>query len=261
VDNNTRTAIKQKSKNKMKLIVLGSSSKGNCYLLQSENGKCLMIEAGIDFKKVKQAIDFKTSNVVGCLLTHSHSDHSKYAKEVLSSCIEIYTSKETKEALGLKNDKLIEVEPNIKFQIDDFGIIPFDVPHDVQCFGYYINHNECGNVAFITDCYYVPTRFTNLNNIMIEANYDDRILKSNVKSGKISTAQYNRAIQSHFSYATCRETLLANDLRAVNNIVLIHLSDGNSNAAEFWEGIADATEKQVWVADKGMVLSFNKFPF
>jgi hypothetical protein len=57
------------------------------------------------------------------------------------------------------------------------------------------------------------------------------------------------------------ETLLANDLSAVNNIVLIHLSDCNSNALEFQQGIKKATGKTVHIANKLMILKFNKTPF
>ena len=87
------------------------------------------------------------------------------------------------------------------------------------------------------------------------------ILEENTRSGKVSAAQRNRTLQSHMSYDTCLKTLQANDLRAVNNIVLIHLSDGNSNAVEFQQGIRDATGKTVHVAENGMCISFNKTPF
>jgi len=63
------------------------------------------------------------------------------------------------------------------------------------------------------------------------------------------------------SFATCKEALLANNLSGVNNIVLIHLSDGNSNAREFQRDIHNATGKTVHVADKGMTIFFNKTPF
>ncbi|MEB3374489.1 hypothetical protein SFC43_18645 [Bacteroides sp. CR5/BHMF/2] len=48
----------------MKLIVLGSSSSGNCYIL--DNGtESLIIEAGIRFQEVKKALDFNLRKVVG----------------------------------------------------------------------------------------------------------------------------------------------------------------------------------------------------
>ena len=63
------------------------------------------------------------------------------------------------------------------------------------------------------------------------------------------------------SYDTCEEVLQANDLSKVNNIVLIHLSPGNSNAIAFKQGIKCLTGKNVHIADKGVVIDFNKSPF
>jgi hypothetical protein len=63
------------------------------------------------------------------------------------------------------------------------------------------------------------------------------------------------------SYDTCLKTLLANDLSKVNNIVLIHLSNDNSNAHDFQEGIRKATGKTIHVADRGIIIPFNKTPF
>lgn len=55
----------------MILKCLGSSSKGNCYLLIGDS-ETLIIEAGIKFKEVKKALDFDLSNVVGCCISHEH---------------------------------------------------------------------------------------------------------------------------------------------------------------------------------------------
>lgn len=190
--------------------------------------------------------------------TPTDSDHFGYAEEYIG--VDIYSSKKTFESIDMKYN-YHAVEPNKQFDIDEFRIIPFDVKHDVRCFGYLINHNECGNVLFATDCVYLPFTFDKLNNILIEANYRLDILDRNTENGILPTIQRNRVINSHLSFDTCKEVLLANDLSAVNNIVLIHLSDGNSNALEFQKGIHEATGKTVHVAEKGMTLSFNKTPF
>jgi uncharacterized surface protein with fasciclin (FAS1) repeats len=63
------------------------------------------------------------------------------------------------------------------------------------------------------------------------------------------------------SIETCKGLLEANDLTAVNNIVLIHLSDGNSNAADFKKQVQDLTGKTVHIAGKDMVIDLNKTPF
>ncbi|HEK4983654.1 TPA: MBL fold metallo-hydrolase, partial [Clostridioides difficile] len=56
--------------------ILGSSSRGNCYLLQLEN-ETLILECGVSYKEILKGLDFSLENVVGCLVTHEHKDHSK----------------------------------------------------------------------------------------------------------------------------------------------------------------------------------------
>ena len=243
----------------MKLLCLGSSSKGNCYILKADNGNCLIIEAGVSFLNVKKAIDYNVKNVVGCIISHSHLDHAGFANKY--QFIDLYMSSETSQERGLFGCNIHVVEPNKQFNIDEFSVIPFDVPHDVRCFGYLIHHKECGNVLFITDFVYTPYTFNGLNNILLECNYRLDILESNIAAGRIPAKLRDRTIKSHCSLNTCKEILQANDLSFVNNIVLIHLSDGNSNATDFQRDIQEATGKTVHIANKGMTLKFNKTPF
>ena len=55
--------------------------------------------------------------------------------------------------------------------------------------------------------------------------------------------------------------LSRNDLSKVNNIVLIHLSDSNSNAVEFKNAVRKATNCNVTVADANQTIPFDKTPF
>lgn len=57
----------------MKLKVLGSGSKGNCYLLTSSKGKTLIIEAGLRNIEIKESLGFDLTSVEGLLLSHAHS--------------------------------------------------------------------------------------------------------------------------------------------------------------------------------------------
>lgn len=253
----------------MKLKVLGSSSSGNCYLLTADNGETLIIEAGIRFDKVKKALDFDLSKVVGCIVTHEHGDHAKYAADMLKSWITVCMSPGTADALGLmqpvggRKIPCAWYKPFDKFSLGSFDIMPFPVQHDAkEPFGYLIRHPECGSVLFATDTYYLKYRFNGLSNILIECNYRIDLLRRNVQAGRIDHKRYERTIESHMSYGTCLETLLANDLTKVNNIVLIHLSADNSHALEFAQGVAKATNKRnVFVAEPGMEIDFNKTPY
>lgn len=245
----------------MRLKVLGSSSKGNCYLL--DNGKeCLMIECGVPFKEVQKAVNFDVSRIMGVIISHEHGDHAKYVQKCLDAQIPVYTSIGTTNALGL-NWRLVHPMKELEYHhIGNFTVQAFPVVHDAaQPFGFLINHKETGTVLFATDTNYLKYKFYRLNNILIECNYRPDIMTANLNAGRLPVGVALRTIRSHCSYYACADILKANDLREVNNIVLIHLSSGNSNAEEFRNGIESLTGKNVLVADSGLDIEFNKTPF
>lgn len=246
----------------MKLRIIGTGSKGNAYILGNEN-EALLIEAGVNIKEIKQALDFDYSKVVGCIVTHRHGDHAKSIKEIMLLGIETYALNDVLKHVGFSIVSKIgnEITPKQSFQVGNFKILPFDVKHDVPCVGFLIEHKDCGKVLFLTDTYYCKYTFPGLNNIIIEANYSKEIIDK--KYGPDSEKEFlrNRILKSHFSLANCKDMLKANDLRQVNNIVLIHLSDSNSDEKQFHKEVSELTNKNVHVASNGMVIPFFKTPF
>lgn len=246
----------------MKLKIIGTGSKGNAYILGNEN-EALLIEAGVNIKEIKQALDFEYSKAVGCIVTHRHGDHAKSINEVMKLGFETYASNDVFKHSGFSLVSKIgnEISPKQSFQVGNFKILPFDVKHDVPCLGFLIEHKDCGKVLFLTDTYYCKYTFPGLNNIIIEANYSKAIIDQ--KYGPDSDKEFlrNRILQSHFSLENCIDMLKSNDLSAVNNIVLIHLSDSNSNEKQFKEEVFNATQKNVTVANNGMIIDFNRTPF
>lgn len=246
----------------MQLKILGSSSAGNGYVF--DNGKeALLVECGMPYKSVQKSVDFDISRIAGAIISHEHGDHAKHVHKVLDARIPCYMSAGTATALRLDNNALVRQTEEFKaYRLGGFTIQGFSVQHDAaEPFGYLIHHEEMGTVLFATDTYYLKYKFAGLSNIMIECNYRLDILEANVEAGRIAKPQRDRTIKSHLSYETCKETLLANDLSKVNNVVLIHLSPGNSNASEFKQGILEATGKIVHIAEKGMTINLNKTPF
>lgn len=53
----------------MKCIATGST--GNSYYVE-HNGEILLLDAGVDIKTIKEGIDFRVADVIGCLVTHKH---------------------------------------------------------------------------------------------------------------------------------------------------------------------------------------------
>lgn len=220
----------------------------------------MILECGVRFKEIQQALNFDYSNCFA-LISHSHLDHCKAAKEVASAGIDIYCQKAASDTFKFSSHRINNFEVQKQFKVGEFTILPFPVSHDVPCVGFLIFHPECGKTLFITDSYYVEYHFKGLNNVLIEANYCETILEQRKEIGSIHGFLSDRIITSHMSLQTCMGVLRANDLTKVNNLVLIHLSDANSDAARFKREIHELTGKNVTVASKGLELSFNLQPF
>lgn len=56
----------------MKLTCLGSSSAGNCYLLQADNGETLILDCGIPIKEIKKGLNWHIRGIKGVIISHTH---------------------------------------------------------------------------------------------------------------------------------------------------------------------------------------------
>jgi len=241
----------------MKIKVLSSSSSGNCYLLETEKGT-IILEAGIPYREILKGLDYDLSKAKFVLASHAHLDHSKAIKDLVKNGIDVYTSKETAEACGAEGHRVHHVESEKQFKVGGFTVLPFELQHDVYNLGYLIQC-EGQKVLFLTDSYYCKYNFKNVNTIMVECNYSKEILKENIENEIIPVGLAARVTKSHFSLDNAKEFLKATDLEKVNNIILIHLSNDNSDSRQFKSEIEKATGKAVYIAEKGLEVDLNVF--
>lgn len=246
----------------MELKVLGSNSQGNCYLLVGRD-EVLIIEAGIKFSEVKKALNYNISNIVGCLISHEHNDHAGHYIDYLGFGFPILSP----EAVYQNKGKAVMppfakiVQPGKGYRVGNFKIIPFDVQHDVPALGYQVDHPDMGRLVFLTDTFYCEYTFDNVNYWLIEANYADDILDRNIVDGRMPPSMRSRLLKSHMELETTKGILSANDLSKTHDVVLIHLSDGNSDESRFVREIAGLTGKPVVAAKKGVELWIGKLPY
>jgi len=213
----------------MTLHVLGSSSSGNTYILTTADNHHLIIEAGIDTREVKKAINYRTSDILGVLVSHEHNDHAKYVNDYLRMGI---TTLALPEVFASHKSPMVfakTIKPNQGYIIGGFKILPLPAAHDVPCVGFLITHSEMGRLFFLTDTMYSPASLpANLNHIMIECNYDDETLQYSIDNGLTNPGMRSRLELSHLELHNTIETLrTANPLP--DNIILIHLSHNNCN--------------------------------
>lgn len=237
----------------MKLTCLGSSSSGNCYLLD-DGEQILIIEAGVSFHEVKEAINYEVSRIVGVLSSHEHKDHRKYLHEYEKAGITCVA--------GNKYTDSNEIELMLS-KVGNFHIAPFRVPHDVPCYGYQIEHKDMGKLIFITDAEYVKYTFPGVNHIMVEANYSQEILDENMNSGVIPKVLRDRIMKSHMSFDTALNMVKANKNPQLRNVILCHLSSRNSDKKRFKEDMQEVVGPccNVTIAKKGIEVDLSLVPF
>ena len=161
------------------------------------------------------------------------------------------------EAVELIYGELLHGVPEKRpFMLGNFKITPFYVPHDnTPCFAYQICHEEIGKLLFLTDLEYCKYRFKDISQILVEANYSKDIINQD-------NPNFEHVARGHMELNTTLGFLNTNDNPSLMNVVLLHLSDSNSNSEYFSQKVKEIVPSaNVYVADKGMEIELNKEPF
>ena len=236
------------------LKVLSSGSHGNCYLLQCAN-ETLILELGIKWGDILKGLDYNLGCVCGCLCSHLHSDHSRSIQNALSFGLSVYSCEEVASIyLGVETLNL-----KAKTRIGKgFIVQPIKLFHNVECYGFLIQHEEFGKMVFATDTNSVPYKFKDVQHWLLESNYDNDILIDNACNDVYSRS----ASENHLEINDTIEVLKRNYSSELQNVVLIHLSSGNSNEKNFKERVQQELGfDRVWVANNGMEIELNKSEF
>lgn len=226
----------------MKLRCLGSGSSGNCYILENAT-EALIIEAGVRIKDVKIALDFNVSKIVGVVVSHVHKDHSLSENDFKKLGISVFNPYKETVACPL----------SIKFGM--FVIRAFRLIHDTPCYGFLITHPDMGRLVYITDTEYCKYRFKGLNHILVEANYSPDCMEPT------DNPKRHHVLTGHMSIDTAVELLRANKSPELRNVVLLHLSEANSDEAQFKAAAEAVVDCPVYVANNGMEVELREFPF
>ena len=207
----------------MKLITVGTGSKGNCYLLKRDNNRYIALDCGVPWKKVMVATKFRPSDIDLALVTHSHSDHARYMGDFVANGIETVTTSN-------KARKILR-----KGEVD---IVPFEVPHDVLCYGFLIRVDG-RTIVYMTDFGYCKYTFKSwkVNTFIIACNHDE-----NPDSDE---AKYAHVVMGHSSLSTVKWILEANKAESMKNVILVHYSqsaDIEAMAEEIQKTVGDTVE-------------------
>lgn len=229
--------------------IIASSSAANCYRLD-DGGTALLLEAGLPIGKIKKALDFKVSALRACLVTHEHLDHAQSVKDLMLAGIDCYMSQGTADKRNVTGHRLKIIKAMTQFELGPWTILPFHTIHDAaEPLGFLLASGD-DKLLFATDTAYLEYTFQGLTHIMIECNYTEDILEENIRTGLVSHEARHRLVNSHFGLGNVIKLLKANDLSALQEIHLLHLSDRNSDEVEIKRAIQKITGVPCYVAGK-----------
>lgn len=242
----------------MRLKCLGSSSAGNSYLLTSNSGETLILDCGIPIKEIKKGLNWNIRNVVGCIVSHAHSDHSKSVKDFEAMGIPVFAPYRSLKPMIIGDYRL-------KVQAFDLTTVDGRWTHtnadgsECPCYGFLIIHPEIGKMLYITDTELIKWRFKDINHILLGVNYDKGLIDRD------NTGKANHVFRGHLSIDTACDFVKANYSDSLQNVIMCHLSSENSDRGSFIEKmkkVACGANVDVAVAGKSWDLKNpNECPF
>lgn len=211
----------------MKLVTVGTGSSGNCHLLQMDNNKFVALDCGCRWKDVLVGCNFRPIDIEFALATHSHRDHSRYVGDFVKSGIDVLS--------------VNDVEPRKVYQKGEVKFVAFEVPHDVDCYGYLIRVDG-RTIVYMTDFGYCRYTFKswNVDTFIIACNY--------VSPPDADDAKYAHVVMGHSSLETVKDILEVNKSDSMKNVILCHTSssaDINLMVSEIQKVVGDGVNVEV----------------
>lgn len=236
-----------------RLKCLSSGSDGNSYIIEC-GGEKLLIELGITWRRILKGLDFDLSGVVGALCSHRHADHSKSITDAIKACIDVYSCLDVQAI----HQKVKVLEKGRKTQIGGFRVQPIPLFHSVECIGFLIEHTNMGRLLFCTDTTKIPYNFKDVHHVLVEGNSDVETMIDNACDDIFSRS--NSA--NHMDFNDTIDFLRRNYSKELQNVVLLHLSNVNSNERMYMERTQSALGfNNVYIADSGLELELINSEF
>ena len=213
--------------------ILASGSSGNAILAKAGETS-ILIDAGLSAKRLNELLAGLVTppeTLAGILFTHEHVDHTRGLKGLCGKNeIPVFTNPLTADSLrkgGMQADWRY-FSSGAAFQVGDFNIHPFAVPHDAaDPVGFVLRHG-LSSFAVLTDLGHAPRQVVNstrgVNAVIIEANHDETLLQNDQKR-PWSVKQRILSRHGHLSNQAAANLIAEIASPDLHHVLLAHLSD------------------------------------
>lgn len=200
----------------MKFKCLGTGSTGNCYLVEMQGGGSIILDAGIDIKKITKEINL--NSVDFAFISHCHNDHAKAKKSLQERGVRIIEP----------TDKKISISSVEAKNGANLKVVMVPVEHGDCINSAIIIQNTQETILYVTDftcCKYDLSKFS-FTSVIVECNY---IEENVVGTPRENTARVLENISRHQSLKGCDLFLSKLNLKKCKEIILIHFSENYSD--------------------------------
>lgn len=149
------------------------------------------------------------------------------------------------------------VEHLHKYKVGGFTIMPMKVEHNVECFGYIIDHKDMGRMVFYTDAKTFNYSIPNVNYILGEVNYSDDVILDNLCEGRGIRSQYD----NHMSLDTAISVIRRLYSPKLSKVICCHLSDSNADENAIKRRFKEELGLNVLIAESGLTVDLNEDDF
>jgi phosphoribosyl 1,2-cyclic phosphodiesterase len=234
----------------VKIVVLGSGSRGNCTFVQGGRTR-ILIDAGFSAKEIARRlheVGERLEDVDAVLVTHEHSDHVGGAGVLARKHrIPVFCCPETLREAGLEGNipEWVPVTPGAAFEVGDIRVEPFTVPHDASVtLGFRVTA-EGISVGYCTDLGHVTSvvrdRLSGSHVLIVESNHDLDMLRDGEYPWSLKQRVGGRhGHLSNEATATLLSDVVGGDSFAV---ALAHLSERNNAPSLAALAARDALER------------------
>ena len=155
-------------------------------------------------------------------------------------------------------DGVKELKPMKKYHFGGFTVIPLRALHgDCPNFVYHITLPDGQTLLFATDLERFGYVFKGINHLLVECNYSDDIRIDAMLNG----AELRAQSRNHMEIGETIRTINRIKSPDLSSVILLHLSNGLSDAEGFKKRIFAECGVRAEIAEKNIVISLAKADF
>lgn len=252
---------------------IASSSKGNCYLIRSEETIILLDAgiAGISINTALKTIELSYHAMDGLLLTHEHIDHVRSSNSIMkySKHCEMFCSSGTWDSISGKiqdmyHDRVNIVEKNQTFMVGDIEVTTFALSHDAAEPISYSFSKGGKKISVITDTGKMTKEMdeviTDSDVLVIESNHEVNVLLY----GRYPYLVKRRILSDvgHLSNESCGEAIVRFLKNQTHNkipyVLLAHLSQENNTPEQAMLTVKNVLEENEFYVGRDLRMSVLK---